>query len=248
MRRTFASILRSTFRSGRALPLALVASLGLPAAAPAQNLFAPVMQINGKVITEYELQQRTKFFEVLNAPGLPEDSARERLIDEKLQVAAAEAAGLTLTPKQIEDGENEFAARANLDRVTFIKALGEAGVEEQTFRDFVIAGLLWRDLVRQKFQGAVSVTDADIDNEIRATRPSAENLRVLYSEIILPADTPEAKETALARAAEIMKITSFDAFSAAARDYSAAPSAENGGRVDWVDAKNLAPGLVQPQP
>ena len=34
-----------------ALPLALVASLGLPAAAPAQNLFAPVIQINGKVIT-----------------------------------------------------------------------------------------------------------------------------------------------------------------------------------------------------
>jgi peptidyl-prolyl cis-trans isomerase SurA len=241
--RTFAPL----SRLGRALALALAAGLALGGltAAPAQNLFAPVMQVNNKVITQYDMQQRQLFYTLLNAPGDPEEATRDRLIEEKLQLGAAEAMGIAVTPEQVIAGEEEFAGRVNLDRGTFLKALAQGGVEEQTFRDFVTVGLMWREVLRQRFQPHVRITDADIDNELRAEKPAAGNLRLLYSEIVLPANTPAAKDAALRRAKEIKDYTSFDAFSRAARAFSAAPSRARGGRVDWVEAKNMAPGLLQ---
>src|SRR5690606_18993821 len=178
-------------------------------------------------------------------PGIPAEEARDRLIEERLQMQAAKAMGITLTEEQIAAGQDEFAGRANMDRRTFIQALGQAGIGEETFRDFVIAGLLWREVIRQKFLGQVNVTEADVDRELSEAQPSAAGLRLLYSEIILPGDTPESRAQAQELAAQLSKITSIEAFSAAARDYSAAPSAGNGGQVDWVAARDMQPGLVQ---
>ena len=50
----------------------------------AGGLFAPVLQVDDRVITGYELDQRTRFDEVLHAPGDPAQEARDRLIDDKL--------------------------------------------------------------------------------------------------------------------------------------------------------------------
>nr|WP_275982247.1 peptidylprolyl isomerase [Frigidibacter sp. ROC022] len=169
----------------------------------------------------------------------------EQLIEERLQLGAAESQGLVLTEEQIAAGEDEFAARANLDRETFIKALAEGGVEEQTFRDFVSAGLLWREVVRTRFAGRVTVTDADIDQALSASAPRPTAVRLLFSEIILPANTPAAKATAQRRAAEISQYTTPEQFSRAARAFSASPSRARGGRLDWVEVANMQPGLAQ---
>jgi peptidyl-prolyl cis-trans isomerase SurA len=41
----------------------------------AQNQFAPAIKVNDRVITGYELDQRARFLQVLNAPGNPADLA-----------------------------------------------------------------------------------------------------------------------------------------------------------------------------
>lgn len=224
--------------------LAALTILLAPLVVQAQNLFAPVMQVNERVITEFEVQQRMMFYTLLNAPGDPRKTAMERLIEEKLQLTAADQMGLTVTPEQLTTGETEFAGRANLDRESFIKALAQSGVEEQTFRDFVEAGLLWREVVRKKFGPKVKVTDAEIDQVLSDTAPRSGAIRLLFSEIILPANTPAAKEASLRRATEIAQYTSIDQFSRAARAFSASPSAGRGGRLDWVDVANMQPGLA----
>jgi hypothetical protein len=64
-----------------------VLGLGLMTAAPvsAQNLFAPVAKVNESVVTEFEVQQRQRFLEVLNAPGATREGALTSLIDERLR-------------------------------------------------------------------------------------------------------------------------------------------------------------------
>ena len=66
-------------------PLRLILSLCLtmatPLAAHAQSLFSPVLQIDGYVITEFEVEQRIRFFDLLNAPGEPRSTAIERLTE-----------------------------------------------------------------------------------------------------------------------------------------------------------------------
>ncbi|MEM9970456.1 MAG: SurA N-terminal domain-containing protein, partial [Pseudomonadota bacterium] len=126
------------------LVLCAVALL-MATAAQAQNRFAPIIQVGDSVVTRYELDQRTRFLALLNAPGDPRNIAREQLINEAIQLTAARDLGIVPSPEAIEAGLQEFAGRANLTAEEFTQALGQNGVEAETFRDFVTAGVAWRE-------------------------------------------------------------------------------------------------------
>ena len=207
----------------------------------AQVSFGPAITVNDKVITGYELDQRERMLRLFRAPGDPRRLAREQLIEERLKQDAAEAMGLSVPPEAVAAGMEEFAARADLTAEQFLSALQGGGVAEETFRDFVRNGVMWRELVRARFAGRVEVTEADIDRALASVSGSS-NLRVLLSEIIMPAPPPEAAAV-MARAERISQITSVDAFSAEARRHSATSSRERGGRLDWLPLSQLPPAL-----
>ena len=204
----------------------------------AQNLFSPAVKVNDQVVTRYEVQQRARFMTLLRAPGNAQEQALKSLIDERLQTAAATAAGINPSEDEVQAGMEEFAARANLTAADFIKALAGGGVAAETFRDFVKSGLAWRSLVRARFAPRVQVTEDEIDRAI-AQSSGKGGLRVLLSEIILPANTPQATASSQKRAEKISQTTSLSIFSANARRYSASPSARRGGRLQWMPLSNL---------
>ncbi len=173
----------------------MIALTGLVLCAPAmaQNLFAPVIKVNDAVITEYEIQQRVRFLQVLNAPGATRDCVAEALIDERLRAQAVADAGLELTPEGIEESLTEFAGRAELTKDEFIAALAGAGVAEESFRDFVINGIGWRELIRARFGARVEISEAEIDRALSATGGTS-GIRVLVSEIIIPSPPERAAE------------------------------------------------------
>jgi peptidyl-prolyl cis-trans isomerase SurA len=230
--------------------LPLVAALGVspvlaplmqPAPAAAQGLFSPAIIVNDQVITGYELQQRAAMLRVMNAPGDPLELAREQLVDDRLRLQAANDAGIRPTTEEVLDGMEEFAGRANLSREEFTKALQAQGVAEETFRDFVRAGLAWRMVVQQRFAGRATVSEAEIDRALSA-RGGGSNVRVLMSEIIMPMP-PQQEEAVRARANRISQLTSTSAFSAEARRHSATATRGAGGRLPWRDLNDLPPVL-----
>ena len=85
-------LLNTSIRKLSALALGVTLAFG-PVAAEAQNLFAPAIRINDSVVTAYELDQRQRMLTLLNAPGNAAEVAREQLIDDRLRLQAAEAAG-----------------------------------------------------------------------------------------------------------------------------------------------------------
>jgi len=210
--------------------------LGTPITA--QNQFSPAVKVNDQVITNYEVDQRARFLTLLRAPGDPAEEALKALINDRLQSQAASAAGITATQEEVEVGMEEFAARAELTAEDFIKALAGGGVSAETFRDFVSAGLVWRQVVRTRFGPRASVSEAEVDRAI-AQSSNKGGLRALLSEIILPANTPQTAAQSQLRAEKISKITSTAAFSAQARRYSASGSRSRGGRLDWMPLSNL---------
>lgn len=222
---------------------ALVLTLAVAAPVAAQGLFAPVVKVNDRVVTQFELDQRARMLELLRAPGNPQELAREQLIEDRLKQDAATQAGITISDEQIRAGMTEFAGRANMDADQFIQALEGAGVAEQTFRDFIRPGLLWRELVRARFGQRVNISDLEIDKAIAGNgTASGSNLRVLISEIFVPA--PQGQEgQAMALATRLSQINTLPAFAAAAREYSAAPTGRAGGRVNWMPITNLPPAL-----
>ena len=226
------------------LALAGAALLALPVAA--QNQFDPVVLVEERAISGYELAQRTRFLTLLNFPGDAREAALQQLINEKLQRFAADDTGIALTEQGAQAGETEFAARANLTREEFIAALGQAGVAPETFRDFAGAGILWREVVQARFRAqAADITEADLNRALERSAASA-GTRVLMSEIVLPANTPESAAASRARAAELSRLTSLEEFSAAAQLYSIATSRNDGGEVDWRFVSVLPPEIGGP--
>lgn len=222
--------------------VALACTVALAGPALAQDLFAPRLYVNDRVITEYEISQRAMFLQLLRAPGNPEDEALKALIEDRLRQTEAERLDLTVSEEEVRQGMEEFASRANLTAEALVAELGKAGLSAETFRDFVTSGLLWRKAVRARFAGRVPVSENDIDRALESeTRRKA--LRVLVSELVIPAQ-PGNEADAMALANQLSDtITSEGAFAAAARQHSASPTAGNGGRLDWMPLANL-PGAI----
>lgn len=213
----------------------------LPAAAPAQGLFGPAILVNDQVITGFELDQRQRMLTVLRAPGDTAVLAREQLIDDRLRMQAAREQGITVPEEAVLDGMDEFAGRANLSRDEFLAALAASGVEQETFRDFVRAGVAWREVVRSRFGSRATIDEAEIDRAI-SNQGGGSTVRVLLSEIIMP--VPPGQESVVSdRANRIAQLRSTSAFSEQARRFSATATRGNGGRLPWQELTELPPPL-----
>jgi peptidyl-prolyl cis-trans isomerase SurA len=225
----------------RGLALASAIVLG-GQSAEAQNLFAPAARINDTVVTEFEVQQRQRFLQLLNAPGSDRDTALQGLIDDRLRAVAVAQAGISLTDEGLNEGLSEFASRANLTLPEFTKALEQSGVSRETLRDFVANSLGWRELVRARYSRQASVSEDEINRALGNTRSTGSGLRVLLSEIIIPAPPPRAAQV-MALAERIAQSQSEGEFSRYAAQYSATASRGRGGRMPWTPLEQLPPTL-----
>lgn len=221
----------------------LALGAGLPA--HAQNPLATVARVDDRVVTAHEVDQRARLLGLFETRGDLRREATERLIDERLQAAEARRMGIRLSAEQIAEGMAEFAGRVDLSTEEFLATIAEAGVTAESFRDFVAAGIAWREVVRQRFGGRIDITDAEL---ARGASLTAFRMppRVLLSEIVLP-DTPDNRELA-----EILRDSTLAQFAEAAELYSASESGRRGGRLDWLPLENLpeavGPALMEMQP
>lgn len=220
---------------------AVLCALTLGQAATAQQgQFAPRLLIDNMVITNFEYDQRLRFMTLLNAPGDLRKEAERTLTEDRLRMIAGQRMGIRLSDTQLTAGMEEFVSRFNMPMDQFLTILQANGVAAETFRDFVRAGLIWREVVREKFGplAPTLVTTADVDRALSVLVQKTAT-RVLMSEITLPTDArklaQEISDTARSEAG----------FAALARKHSTAPSAANGGRLDWVAITSLAPQIGQ---
>ncbi|MDH3262410.1 MAG: peptidylprolyl isomerase [Paracoccaceae bacterium] len=233
--------IRQTFLTGL-LALCILISAGVARAQG--DLFAPAVFVNDRVITRYEVEQNRQFLTVLRQPGNVDELAVERLIEDALRRDAAKTAGITLTPEEVDAGMAEFAGRANLTTEEFLAAIGQNGVAPETFRAFVEAGLLWRQVIGTRFGPRAQVTDAEVDRAlVLASRQSG--VQVLISELVLRADSPEAEAEADRVAQRLAgQFMSEGAFAVEARARSVSQSSGAGGRLDWLPLGNLPPPIA----
>ncbi len=222
--------------------LALGATLALPMTAAAQGLFSAQITVNGTAITGYEIEQRKLLLQAFNTPGDLDKVAREQLLDEALKEQIFSRAGLQITAESLEAELTAFAARAELDLERFVEMLKQFGVDRDTFVTFVRRNVTWRDYIRSRYSDRVSVTDADVDAALSNSGGTGASIQVLLSEIILPAP-PEFAEAAMEEAQNIAQIKSYDVFSSAAEQLSAAQSRGDGGRLSWTAIDNYPPAI-----
>ncbi|SDW33461.1 periplasmic chaperone for outer membrane proteins SurA [Ruegeria halocynthiae] len=208
--------------------------------AQGQSLFSPAIRVNQDIVTWYELQQRQQFLELLGVPGNSETEVREALIDDRLRKQAMRDAGIEAAPEDVQTGIDEFASRGNLSSEEFLTLLNDAGISNETVRDFVADQLSWRDYVSARFLSQARPTEDEINRALG--QGGGGGLQVLLSEIIIPV-TPQTVAQAEALAEEISQLPDQQSFSSAAVQYSGAATRENGGQLDWLSLGNLPPAL-----
>ncbi|MEM9709113.1 MAG: peptidylprolyl isomerase [Pseudomonadota bacterium] len=215
--------------------------LALAGSAIAQGLFAPIVIVNDRLVTRYQVDQRVDFLSLLGLQENRREVALAQLTNEAIQLNAAEAAGVLPDEEAVAAGQSEFASRANLTREEFIAALAQGGVDEATFRDFIAAGVAWRAYVQDRFRPvAETFPPGSIERAVESAEIASER-RVLLTEIILPANTPEAARVSRERARTFRQIRSAEEFGAAAREFSLANTRFRNGEVDWRLVSTLPP-------
>lgn len=221
------------------LAMSAIVLLALPGLA--QNLFAPVVRVDDSVITGFEVEQRLRFLQVLNAAGASRDSVIETLVEDRLKLREARGRGLSLPEEGLRAEMTEFAGRANLSLEKFTSELGKVGIAPETFRDFVAVNVLWRDLIRGLYGNRVQITEREIDRAL-ASGSNSGGIRVLMSEVIIPAP-PQNLATAQRQAEQVAQSKSEAEFSSFARRFSATSSRQAGGRLPWTPVNRLPPNL-----
>ncbi|RYH03214.1 peptidylprolyl isomerase [Salipiger sp. IMCC34102] len=226
----------------RLTTLLTAAVLAFATPAVGQGQFDAAITVNNDVITPYELDQRARMLGLFRTPGNLTELAREQLIEERLKQQELRRQGIGITPEALAGELEQFAARADLSLDQFTQTLAQGGVDFTTLENFVRTGSSWRDYIRLRFSSQADVTDEEVRQAANAATGSADALEILLSEIIIPAPPPRAAQ-AQAIANQIAEGTSLAGFEAAARQYSALPSRDDGGRLGWLPLSNYPPTL-----
>ena len=232
-------------RPGRVFATLLLIALPLTGNAQSSR-FAAAITVDDRAITYYEIDQRRRLLRALSAgSGDLESQAREALIDERLQQIAADRAGIELDDEAVDAAIGEFAARGNMDRRQLLGLLAGAGVEQETFRDFVRNRQLWRGVVRSLFLSEARISEAEIDRALTLSQ-SGSGALALLSEIIipLPPRLPDIARENRGLAQDLSRsIRSPGEFAQAARYFSVSQTSDRGGSLGWVPLGRLPPQI-----
>jgi peptidyl-prolyl cis-trans isomerase SurA len=208
----------------------------------AKGTFTPAIQVDDMIITQYEIDQRSLFFELLKFPGNHKKEAAKSLINDRLKLRAAEKLSVEANPKALNFEMEMFAKRANLTVDQFVKRLKKSGVDRITWENYMQIPILWFETVNRKFASEISsyMQNSNIENK----SASRSEIQVLLTEIIIPVQVG-FEEEANQKIETLRKIKSVKKFSEAAFAYSVAPTRDVSGKIKWQNLSNL-PSVVRP--
>lgn len=213
-----------------------------------------VAKVNGKAITNYQVDQRAAFLRmVTNLEDTPENRAQikqdatQMLIDEILKLEAAVAIDPTIAQRSRNPArklvDENFAANGK----TGSQSLREQGIDSSNIQQKFITDIVWGEVIRFKFQTKFAELDTIVDKVLRRIEANAKQPQVKLSEIILLPEPNRPLDRTLVLANEIIKAVNNGAnFNAIAKQYSASGTAANGGQLGWVMLDQL-PDDIQAQ-
>ncbi|MER2508529.1 MAG: peptidylprolyl isomerase [Amaricoccus sp.] len=228
--------------------LLAVCGLGLGCLGPggplnaADNRYAPAITVNQGVITHYDIDQRALLLGAMGATGDLRAQAIEQLTEDRLKIQAGKALDIELPDGAVQQGLEEFATNRGLTMDNVNEVLVARKIDRQTMDDFVEAGIMWREVVVNRFRARATPTDADLDRalELAATSPRE---MVTLGEIALPFAERGEPET-IAFADNLYRDLSRGAsFADAARTHSRSTTAENGGVMAEIPLTQMPPAI-----
>lgn len=248
-----------------------VASLGLPAlaqdapvvaapdapAAPRANPLSESVAavVNDDIISSYDLMQRMRLLMVTsglqptqeNLPQLEQEALRS-LIDEHVQmqelrrVEKAQKITIISTDKEVDEQIEDIAKGNNLSAAQLTQQLQAQGVGIDTWKAQIRADSSWQAWISGRYGSRLRIGDDQIKAFERRQAEAASKPQYQVSEVFIDSVRVGGMETALNGAKQLVTQMQQGApFPAVARQFSASPTAANGGDAGWISPGEMPP-------
>lgn len=243
--------------------LAFAAALGV-AARPARAVVVErvVAVVGDRPILKSELHARARPFLLQIAqrvPAGPQQTAAEstvftellqRMVDEELEIQAADKAKVTVTSDEIDSALHNVAAAQGITSAELMKGAVKSGLTEQEYREEMRRQILEFKMIQLRVKGRVRITEEDVkamyertlreERKRREYRPQWIVLRVPH------ASSREAMAERDALAADIVRrVRHGEDFSALAKRYSDDTATRDAGGDLGIKAPTGSPQATQ---
>ncbi len=208
--------------------------------------------VNGHVITGTDVDHRAALIALANEGKLSaEEMTRVRaqvlrnLIDEALQIQAAEAKEIKVEQREVDSYFNEYAKNFNRSPTAFKEYLKSVGSSDTTLKQQIRAEFAWRRLQSRQIEPFVNVAQEEVQAMIDRMNANKGQQEYNVSEIFL-SGTAETQAQTLAGAQGIVdRVRQGFPFAVAAQQTSEASTRGVGGDLSWVRAEQLPEALSE---
>lgn len=129
-----------------------------------------LLVVNGDVITDYDVEQRSKFIALTTRKTPARQEVIENLIDDRIKVQVGKKYKVEIPDKDIDSSYGDMAKRMHLSGDQLTAELAKGGVDASTLKGRIKADLTWTVIVRGKFQQSLQVNEKSILAEIATTK------------------------------------------------------------------------------
>nr|WP_318656023.1 peptidylprolyl isomerase [Actirhodobacter atriluteus] len=215
------------------------------------NLRTATALVNGTVITGTDIDQRVALVTSASEAEIPPDEmvrlrqqVLRNLIDETLQIQAAEAQELAVTDEQVNAQYLQLAAQNFGQEPEKMDAyLTGVGSSPASLKRQIKGELAWSSLIRQNVSPFINVAAEEVNDVLTRMEQSRGTEEYRLGEIYLSA-TPANREAVLQNAQRIIEqLRQGGSFVAYARQFSEASTAVVGGDLGFVRLGQL-PGAI----
>ena len=233
----------------RTIPFAAIALLlsVLLAQTTANAGVTIIATVNGKPITNYDVEQRSLFLGYATNIEIT-DQNRDRLYEDSLQLIIEDKLRLQAAQDLLPDIEAVVLPQARdfinqnfgNDTTSGNRVLTNDGIDPLTVQQKYTSDLAWSNFISAKFADKFQNIEERVDEEIERMRQNASKPQIKLAEIVLtPSPTRNLEQTRALAGEMVAAIRKGASFTEIARQYSVSGSSGRGGDVGWAMSEKL---------
>lgn len=208
-----------------------------------------VAVVDDEAISSFDVERRMRFVLATTSLSRTEETIERirpqvvhSLIDEKLQVRAAAAAGIEITEQDVALAIAGIEESRNMPPGAIARMLKDQGVPEETFLAQIRAQILWSKLVARKVRPQVKISEEEITQAVQRFATPSVRREMQVAAITLPVEKPEREQEIRALADKLAgEIRGGASFEEVARQFSASGKTE----PFWIRPDQLDPALAR---
>ena len=206
-----------------------------------------IATVNGKPITNYDVEQRSLFLGYATNIEIT-DHNRDRLYEDSLQLIIEDKLRLQAAQDMLPDIEAVVLPQARdfinqnfgNDTTSGNRVLMNDGIDPLTVQQKYTSDLAWSNFISAKFADKFQNIEERIDEEIERMRQNASKPQIKLAEIVLtPSPTRNIEQTRALAGEMVAAIRKGASFTEIARQYSVSGSSGRGGDVGWAMSEKL---------